>query len=524
MIGTMPRWVIHIALGLAAHAASLAAAQTAAPGEFAVSGAGQHLWVIRETASAGRTIQLSHHATTLGGPFYRPMLPLSERPDRLTSWGSRAWLLYLQTEPTGRTVRRDVYSIEAKLIEATLSYQPIPPDYLKTETPLPGEGVLADLIGTPRGLIALLVPEQRAGAAVQGRPGSLAAQPVLDRTTLLRLDGAAWTDLELPEDLIVDADSRLSTVGEDGQGVAIISPAIRPGELSHIHIRPGNGSWRTSTLDLGPHRLIAAAPTAGQIALVQEDRESGDWLVSYVRDGTLLRIAAIDDPGRHHALTSLDGRLIHLQMKAVGTLSMQRMDPLTGELSGWIDMRLQPLAPRAIVQTIIVTSLIVVVLFLALTVRPAPATPVRLPARVAALPLGIRLLAFLVDLGPGALLAMIALHCRPIDLLHHPLLGGAPDRMIPFAAMVVTTMLHSVAGELVRATTIGKTLFGARIANLDGGPPTMRQILTRNLFKLAIIVIPPIAVLMLRSPHGRGLAEIKSGTVIVHEVDEPAAS
>ena len=520
----MPRWVIAVALGLAAQASPGAFAQPADPGEFAVSGAGEHLWVIRQSSGEGRPVQLYHHATTLGGPYYRPMLPLSGVPDRLTSWGPRAWLLYLQTGPTGRAVRRDVYSIDARLIEATLSYQPVPPDYLKTETPLPGDGILVDMIGTPRGLLALLIPEQRAGAAVQGRPGSLSAQPVLDRTKMLRLDGAAWTELEIPEDLTIGADSRLTAVGPDGQGVAIISPPVRPGDPTHIHIRHGEGPWRTSALDLGGHRVVAAVPVAGQIALVQQDRESGAWLVSYVRDGSLIRIAAIADPGRHRAVTSLEGRLIHLQLKADGTLSMQQMNPLTGRLAAWQDMTLQPLAPRAIMQTIIITALIVIVLFLAVAVKPGPATPVRLPARIAALPLGIRVLAFVVDLGPGALLALIALQCRPIDLLHHPLLGGAPDRMLPFAAMIFTTMLHSLAGELLRATTIGKALFGARIVNVEGGPPTMRQVLVRNVFKLAIILIPPIAVLMLRGPHLRGLAEVKSGTVVVHEVDESAAS
>lgn len=265
----------------------MASAQTSDPGELVVCGSGDHLWFIQKANPRRDGYQLFHHGSNAPGPFYQPFQHLSVLPEQLVSWEQTLWFLYSQTKESGREVLREIYSLQAEYQAPLQSWQPSPGDHLRKEPSLTSLGLLVDLTGTPGGLVALLIPTQRAAASVRGGKESLASSPVLDGPKLLQLQGMQWIELDLPLDAQLQSGSFLSTVGRRGQELAIVSPEVGS-TIARVYRSREGGGWRFNDIDIGPLPIQDVVPIDEQIAFIQPDDDAGLWRVSLFRSVGLL--------------------------------------------------------------------------------------------------------------------------------------------------------------------------------------------------------------------------------------------
>ena len=112
------------------------------------------------------------------------------------------------------------------------------------------------------------------------------------------------------------------------------------------------------------------------------------------------------------------------------------------------------------------------------------------------------------------------------DLVRVPMMSLSTDDVVPYAWMVVVTIIWCVLWECAVATSMGKAVCGAKLQSTTGMPIKRRQVLVRNLIKGLILLVPPLAVLTLLHPNQQGLGDLLARTVVVRpsgapEADEP---
>lgn len=499
----------------------MASAQTSDLGELVVCGSGDHFWFIQKAIPQGDGYQLFHHGRNAPGPFYQPFHTLSVLPQRMVSWEQTLWFLFPKIKTSGREVLREIYSLQAEYHAPLQSWQPSPEDHLKKEPSLTSLGHLVDLIGTPGGLVALLVPTQWSAASVRGGERSLASSPVLDGPKLLQLQGMQWIELDLPPDAQLQSGSFLSTVGRRGQELAIVSPKVGSTTVRVCRSRAGGG-WRTNDIDVGPLPIQEVVPIGEQIAFIQRDDDAGLWRVSVVRSIGLLPLGQIPFASSSQtAFTTLGGNLHIVSRSPSGRVSLSRMASLSGKVGKPVELEPQSIPLQAIWQIVITTLLLMILVYVAVSMKPNEPDEVNLPAHFAPFPLMSRFIALLIDLLPGGVLAVLVFDCDVPTLLRHPIISGSePAQVLPFLFMVSVTMIHSMISEWLASTTLGKVFFGALVLNVSGQRPASKQLFKRNFFKFLVLLVPPLGVLMFRNPYRQGLGEIKSRTVVVHRTDD----
>ena len=79
------------------------------------------------------------------------------------------------------------------------------------------------------------------------------------------------------------------------------------------------------------------------------------------------------------------------------------------------------------------------------------------------------------------------------------------------------------SSEAVVRTSVGKHLFAARIVRIDGSRPGLGAVLLRNLFKLLVLLVPPLAVFALFNRDLQLPGDVVTRTVVVREAAEPEA-
>jgi uncharacterized RDD family membrane protein YckC len=168
-------------------------------------------------------------------------------------------------------------------------------------------------------------------------------------------------------------------------------------------------------------------------------------------------------------------------------------------------------------------AITILVLAVVLRYRPGARPPVSLPGDLVPLPATVRLAAVAIDLIPGGAVAMVLLSCRVVELFGLPFMAMTFEASLPYLVMISVTILHSVVGELCWGLTMGKAMVGAKLYPADGRPLEAGRIVLRNLLKLLILLVPPLAMLALMDPNLQGLNDLVGRTVVVrprHEADE----
>jgi uncharacterized RDD family membrane protein YckC len=127
-------------------------------------------------------------------------------------------------------------------------------------------------------------------------------------------------------------------------------------------------------------------------------------------------------------------------------------------------------------------------------------------------PLGVRFVAGLVDLAP--ILAVAAI-IHPANAAN-PLASVDKNSFESLSTLATFAyILHTTVAELICGQSLGKMAFGLRVVGPDGGTPTKRAFLLRNLLRVidAALALPLLTVLI--SPLRQRVGDMVAGTVVV---------
>lgn len=473
---------------------------------------GDHAWFIVDRSAETPKYELHHYARAMDGPYDNRGIALSRMPVAMAAWGDQLWLII---DSGGQ---REVFTVHVYRDPVLHAWQYHPPDRLRAVAELETPGQIVDAAGTPQGPLVLLRPSQRSRAGVRAAAGSVAAEPALDKPTLLHLDGRLWREEPLPAGFDPTTACRMVCTGPDGRRLLLLDESTDPG-LTAAHWRDGAGNWSLSDVPVAPGRLLEVMPVGPAIATVLAGHDARTVEVAYLRPTQLLPLAELPEPADAWTVFGLNGGPAIVEYSTHRELSLRRIDPVTGTVGPSVAMVPQPLMVarvlhRPLLFAVALTALMVVLLF-----RPEPgAAKVTLPPTMVLMPLASRLLAVAIDLGVGIGLALVILRCPARELLDVPLWTADLATTVPYLVAAAITIFHSTLAELATGTTAGKWLMRGRVVGLDGSPPRAAAILIRNGFKLLVLLIPVLAVAPLLNPNAQGLGDTVARTVVVSVV------
>ena len=149
---------------------------------------------------------------------------------------------------------------------------------------------------------------------------------------------------------------------------------------------------------------------------------------------------------------------------------------------------------------------------------PPAVPPEQVLDRIA--PLGVRTAAALIDLVP----ALAAPWAIPRPLSVRP----TPEDMTSFGIIALVGLAayvgHTLVSELICGQTVGKMMFGLRVAGSFGGKPPVMGIIARNLLRVADLcpVVSLTAVIL--SPRWQRVGDLIGRTVVIVDEEEPKDS
>jgi uncharacterized RDD family membrane protein YckC len=472
----------------------------------------EHVWLVLESEDPAQGAQLLHQYAADGQTRIQTMISLPQVPEAITAWSDRLWLFFTPEGKQGNRLR-ELFSVRARLEPATGLYVLEPSDRLGLVASPQGEGDLVALTAAAGGPLVLIVPNR-----VQ-RTGSRSDDAVVPR--LLQLRNDTWIEQPLPE-MGTSRSWWLLVGGEQGQFISILGDDPEQRRHAQVWTRGSDEQWTATSLDLDPQRVLAVSTVGGRYPLIVDRQSEGILRLTYLRGNRLVPLTQLPRPEQEWAIlgTRHDIRLFEHNPDGI-TISF--IDQVTGRSTEPRAMD-APMPRGRVWYVSVLLAVTVAALLFAFLVRPgSSAVPASLPANQEVIGLPARMTGLLIDLFPGALLSVLVLDCRPIDLLVMPLASAAPDESLPYLVMIVITFLHTTVSEMIRSRTLGKLLVGSRVVTLQGGRPSATWILVRNLLKLLTLLIPPLAVIVLFNPNQQGLGDVVARTLVVRE-PEPAGS
>jgi uncharacterized RDD family membrane protein YckC len=127
----------------------------------------------------------------------------------------------------------------------------------------------------------------------------------------------------------------------------------------------------------------------------------------------------------------------------------------------------------------------------------------------------------MLDLIPGAVIAVISLGCSPLELLSAPAMTFDAATFTPNVLMMAITAVYCGLFESIWSTTPGKWLMGGRVESLRQARPAFSMVLVRNSVKFLVLLVPPLGLVVLLNPHMQGLQDVAGRTLVVtREVGE----
>ncbi|MCH2162089.1 MAG: RDD family protein, partial [Phycisphaerales bacterium] len=224
--------------------------------------------------------------------------------------------------------------------------------------------------------------------------------------------------------------------------------------------------------------------------------------------------ASLPEPEDPWAMASLGDGPVLFERKA-DTFKLTTISPLQGvvgtpedvvERAGSIDWMYMPM-------TLI---LIVLVLLAVPLARPfIESAPVEPTEDVSPMPLFARAAALVIDLIPGA---MVAVALFPVSVseffgsFHFFELASGPPALVAIVVTGVTTTIS----EVLFGRSPGKMLVGGDVVSLDGSKPCRLQYILRGAVKTVVLMAPLVALLVILDPLSRGLPELISRTMVAN--------
>jgi hypothetical protein len=473
-------WLL-TAVVLALTPAQAPAAQASSGAWLPVASDGRNVWVVtdRMTSDKGVERTILHHAADMNGPYARTVVTMDRSPLAMSADKGKLWMVLPALDVTRQ--RREVYSVTASMIELTGAYQYLPEGRLHLWDSLPDGGAFAGIANNGLTLMALRTP---------GAPE--------------RLSGNGW-------ERVADAPEGLALV-QWGRNPAVVLTR----EPMQVSVPNAAGVWTVATVQLPPG-ASARAVTGSSRPTIVATLADGTPLLAYVEGAVTAPIVTLPRVEGPWAVAGLGNGFVLLEAAKDGSVAMRTIDGLNGKISEptiltappsqtgeWIHLPLLAMLAIALVLTVVLFR------------HVGPQSRMAEPYGFQALPAGRRIAALLIDLIPGVVL-VLALGYEPAALLRLPMMSATGAAAVPGVTLILVTLGVCVLTELVTGTSAGKWIVGGRVARMNppGAKPAVWQVLTRNVFKGMVLLVPIVGLLVLWGRGGRGVGEVLSATAVI---------
>ncbi len=456
-----------------------------APHELVAASSGTHVWV---AVPVGGGCKIVHHASAMEGAFCRDVVQLERTPQAMVASGAALTIIM---PAAGQPANHAAFSLTTDRNPATGAFFYRPAGRLDVLASVPSDGALA-------------------GAATDGNDVWLLRRD--SRLSLLRLEPIDWATEPLPMDR---ADAVLAS-WPDGSAQALAIVAADGADLL-VWRRRAISDWReTRWPDSARDGWSIVAGCSRPTLLVREN--SGLRVVYPTPTGVRL-LATMAMPTEPWAVVGVGDGLRLLTAAADGVVRVAPIDPLTGSAGEAAKLEPQPTTTSLWLHLPIIGAVTIAMLLAGFIVRPPMNAPRQLPPDWMPLPMARRALALLLDLLPGAVVAVAVTECSIGELLIMPAWTPDIERTAPAALMIAVTTAWCLAFETTLATTPGKRLMGSRVLSLEAEGPLgsagAGRRCIRALLKGVVLFAPALGFLAFVHPLQQGLPETLTRTILV---------
>lgn len=485
-----------------------------------------HLWFVIEqqhTTSDGmpRIYRLYHYASAMAGATVssEATIPtLSQYPEAMAAWESQLWIVN-PAKPSQESARRDVFTVSVHFDATFDVYEHDPHDRLLAIEPLPAEGRLAGFVALASGPVALLAPTARGISSVVAADGTRPSEHDLSHPRLLRLKNGTWEDIPLPADFPANPNSRIgASRTDDGVLNLLATPEARGASATTTLYRLVDNEWTRSTLPFTLSSVRSLTSVLGECAVVLDDRQDPKASVAIIGQDRFQVVATFDPPDSPWTMLGLASDLRLITRGPVNQAYMQRFDPLTGTVAAREEFEAIRPSLAILVHLGVVIFVVVAASVLAfLLAKWRVEAPLNLPEGWSVLrPVG-RAMALLIDLVPGGFITMLLLRCDVTELINSPIAVPRFELALPYLLMTGLTMLHSGVWEIMTGTSLGKSLLGAKVTDVNGNRLRPGATLIRLAFKAMVLFVPILVFPTIISRRGQGLGERAVGAVVIYK-------
>ncbi|MBT5658511.1 MAG: RDD family protein [Phycisphaerae bacterium] len=449
------------------------------------------LWFSQPASSETESITLCVAQPSLESNTYTPLRILTDTPAAMAASGASVWVA-----PSDQPDDSSVVLIAMRSTwDPTMGVWQTAPTSGLDRLPAVSLGAsLSHLLGSAQGPVVIGVAVKGSGHPVaalrHGRWTRPADIPTQESVQAAATDGSQWSVL----------------VGSDAKSAAV------------WRYESATDTWSETPLSISgqPHDIVATS--TGLLVGAQRDDDVRE--LGFLQDGRIVPWIQVSEVSPQDQLIA-SGDHLWLYRIHEGNAELRRIDRVSGSVSPWRALERQSgFGARAwsIMVSIFIALAVVFVLFVG-----RGAKPTRLPDGLAVAPLARRGLAFVIDLVPGVVVTVVLLDVSGRDVFAAALAGPIPSTAILLLLMAGVTVVWCLCWELISARTPGKRAMGLVMVSTRGDRIRLWQIVVRNVFKGAIVLAPPIAIIVMLTPAGQGLGDVAAGTVVlIRPVDRPA--
>lgn len=478
-----------------------------------VASGGGNVWVVtRDPIVVGRW-RLLHHHTGMEGQHARISRALQSRPIAIAARDDEVLVAMPSSPVPGKEI--DLLSLTVQQDPTMGNFYELPLDSWKVLANIPSDRPFKGLALGPAGPQVLLGPPEtdsggkRTVEATEGESAPPTAR-------LLEQRAFTWHERPLPEVLLRASDLRLlPSVGTTE--VTIL--ARGDSGTARLH-QCSEDVWSTFDLGIDFADVDRVCQTATRLGFAARGSKASRLELGVLRGEDLLDVASVDRPARAWGLGAVEEDLLVIvtwdpqDEAGRGAVLVSRVDAVNGTVESPVAWTRLPLDVSDWLQLPLIGMLMVVALLAIVLFRPTEDPRLPLQNGVVPMPMGRRLLALLLDLSPGFVLAVL--------LFKAPFSGASPLSIwtsevalsAPGSLVIGVTLLHEAVSELIWGRSLGKLVFGGVVRSSTGARPTSGAILLRALFKGVVLYAPVLGVFAFISPARQGIPETVSRTVV----------
>ncbi|MEC7352157.1 MAG: RDD family protein, partial [Planctomycetota bacterium] len=478
-----------------------------------VASGGGNVWVVtRDPIVVGRW-RLLHHHTGMEGQHARISRALQSRPIAIAARDDEVLVAMPSSPVPGKEI--DLLSLTVQQDPTMGNFYELPLDSWKVLANIPSDRPFKGLALGPAGPQVLLGPPEtdsggkRTVEATEGESAPPTAR-------LLEQRAFTWHERPLPEVLLRASDLRLlPSVGTTE--VTIL--ARGDSGTARLH-QCSEDVWSTFDLGIDFADVDRVCQTATRLGFAARGSKASRLELGVLRGEDLLDVASVDRPARAWGLGAVEEDLLVIvtwdpqDEAGRGAVLVSRVDAVNGTVESPVAWTRLPLDVSDWLQLPLIGMLMVVALLAIVLFRPTEDPRLPLQNGVVPMPMGRRLLALLLDLSPGFVLAAL--------LFKAPFSGASPLSIwtsevalsAPGSLVIGVTLLHEAVSELIWGRSLGKLVFGGVVRSSTGARPTSGAILLRALFKGVVLYAPVLGVFAFISPARQGIPETVSRTVV----------